>query len=250
MAVSERRVPKYRYIADELQAAIEAGDFGTNGQIPGEKALAVQYGVTTPVVRQATQLLHRRGLVDVRHGIGTFVRDWHPIVRDANARLSADQWGTGKAIWQVDLGDQVPVPEVEIYHVEVVPTYVADALWAPRYLVRDRRFTVEGRPVQLSTSWLDADMVEGSAIERRNTGDGGTYARLAELGYEPAWFREQLRTRWPSEEEAKRLRIGDDEPVLEIVRVARTLSERVVEVNRMILVGEAYVLQYVLPARR
>lgn len=57
-------------------------------------------------------------------------------------------------------------------------------------IVRRRRFVLDGKPVLLSTSYLPAALVAGSAITQPDTGAGGTYARLAELGAAPVRFRE------------------------------------------------------------
>ncbi len=110
--------------------------------------------------------------------------------------------------------------------------------------MRDRGYAVEGRLVQHSTSYLPAEIAVGTAIAEVNTGDGGAYARLAELGFEPIRFRERVRVRMPSADEAQQLKLGPGQPVAEIVREAATETGRVVEVNRMILVGDAYVLQW------
>jgi GntR family transcriptional regulator len=65
--------PLYRQLADELCEAIQAGVFAVGGRIPSEPALAVTYGIGRPTVRQATDCLVRRGLLERRRGAGTFV---------------------------------------------------------------------------------------------------------------------------------------------------------------------------------
>lgn len=57
----------------------------------------------------------------------------------------------------------------------------------------------------LAVSYLPHALVEGSAITRVDTGEGGTYARLAELGHAPTHFREEIRSRLPTAEEAEGL---------------------------------------------
>ncbi|CAM5735932.1 hypothetical protein SHIRM173S_09002 [Streptomyces hirsutus] len=71
--------------------------------------------------------------------------------------------------------------------------------------VRRRRFVLDGKPVLLATSYLPMPLVAGSAITQEDTGPGGTCARLAELGYEPVHFREEIRSRMPSKDEAAQL---------------------------------------------
>lgn len=102
-------------------------------------------------------------------------------------------------------------------------------------IVRSRKFVVEDRPVQIATSYLPADLVRDTAIAQPNTGPGGSYARLAELGAEPVAFAEELRARMPGEEERAALNLAAGTPVLEICRTAFTEDERPVEVNQMLL---------------
>ncbi|NED88210.1 UTRA domain-containing protein, partial [Streptomyces sp. SID11233] len=72
-------------------------------------------------------------------------------------------------------------------------------------------------------------------ITQEDTGPGGTYARLAEIGAKPVRFVEELRSRMPSREETERLRLSEGTPVVEIYRTALTEEGRAVEVNRMLL---------------
>jgi GntR family transcriptional regulator len=244
----ETKRARFREVADQLRKEIVSGELQPGAQLPSVDALSARFSNSSATMNKAIALLEREGLVDIRHGAGAFVRDWKPILRDANRRLSAEQWGSGRPIWEVDLGDRVPVPEVAVKRTADAPQVVLDSLEAREYLVRDRRYSVGGRPVQIAVSYLDADLVAGSSIERRDTGPGGTYQRLAEMGHKPAWFREQVRSRLPDVAEAKRLKIGQDRPVTEVIRQAMTSDGRIVEVNIMLLVGSAYVLQYVFPS--
>ncbi|WP_328969785.1 GntR family transcriptional regulator [Streptomyces sp. NBC_00239] len=110
--------------------------------------------------------------------------------------------------------------------------------------VRSRRFVLDGKPVMVAVSWLPGELVAGSAITEVDTGPGGTYARLAELGAAPVRFREEIRSRMPSADEAGRLVLGVGTPVVVIVRTAFAADGRVVEVNEMTLDSGSYVLEY------
>jgi GntR family transcriptional regulator len=241
--------PLYQRIAESLRQDIAAGTFDETGKLPGEKALAGQWKTSTATSANALKLLEREGTIEIRRGVGAFVRRRKPIIRDANGRLSREQWGAGKAIWQFDLGDHYPVPETVVFRdgdekAPEVPDFVRAVIPADRYVIRDRRYTVEGWPIQVATSFFDAAIAEGTEIANRDSGPGGVYARLAELGHEPVAFLEQVRSRLPLDEEAKRLRITPDKPISEIVRQAKTADGRVVEINVMLLLGDAYLLQY------
>ena len=59
-----------------------------------------------------------------------------------------------------------------------------------------------------------------------DTGPGGTYARLGDLGHAPARFREDLRARMPAPEETERLELAAGTPVVDIIRVAADADGR------------------------
>jgi GntR family transcriptional regulator len=110
--------------------------------------------------------------------------------------------------------------------------------------VRRRRYLLDGKPVLVATSYLPTSLVADSAITQQDTGPGGTYARLAELGFAPAYFREDVTARMPTADESEALRIPPGTPVLDITRTAVTSDGEPVEVNRMTLDAAAYVVRY------
>ncbi len=103
---------------------------------------------------------------------------------------------------------------------------------------------MDGRPVQLAVSHFPADLVEGTAITLPDTGPGGVYARLGDLGYLPAHFTEELRARMPQPQEAELLHLPPGNPIIVVVRTAYTSGGIPVELNEMTLDAASYVLQY------
>ena len=99
-------------------------------------------------------------------------------------------------------------------------------------------------PVQVATSWIPADLANGTPIAERDTGPGGTYSRLADLGHAPAEFTEEVRVRVPADEEITALRIDLDHRVYAITRVASDRVGRVVEVNTIVLPTHQWTLTY------
>ncbi|GAB2887677.1 phosphonate metabolism transcriptional regulator PhnF [Microvirgula curvata] len=65
--------PVWRQIEATLAAEILAGRL--TGRLANETGLAERFGVNRHTVRQATRALAERGLVEVLHGRGTFVRE-------------------------------------------------------------------------------------------------------------------------------------------------------------------------------
>ncbi|MEU9846121.1 GntR family transcriptional regulator [Streptomyces sp. NPDC047985] len=236
-----------RDIADVLRKRIRSGELAPGVRLPGEPALVKSYGVAKETARRALMLLVSEGLAVRRKGSGTYVREFQPIRRVANRRLAQEGWGTGRSIWSSDVGERpMQVTDLRVYEAPA-PVDVARALDLTEgtpVIVRDRLFTVEGEPVQAAVSYLPAELVRQSPIAQEDTGPGGTYARLAELGAKPVRFIEELRSRMPSQEESERLRLADGTPVVEIYRTALTDQGRPVEVNRMLLDAGAYVMEY------
>ncbi|GGR79560.1 MULTISPECIES: GntR family transcriptional regulator [Streptomyces] len=241
------RQPKYQRIAAELRAAVEAGRYGPGDRLPGENDLMAEHGVARMTARQALGVLQAEGIAEARKGAGVFVRDFRPIRRRGIERLARERWGAGRSIWSADIGDrELVVDSVEVTE-EAAPAAVAAVLGLgedTNVCVRRRRFVLDGKPVLLSTSYLPAALVAGTAITRPDTGPGGTYARLAELGRGPVRFREEVRSRMPGAEEAERLALPVGVPVVLVARTAFDAEGLAVEVNEMVLDSSAYVLEY------
>ncbi|MFJ1751158.1 GntR family transcriptional regulator [Streptomyces sp. NPDC088116] len=238
-------LPKYHRIADALKAAIEAGDYSPGDRLPGENVLAKQYGVATLTARQALKVLRNEGLVETRKGAGSRVISFTPIRRHGIQRLARDQWGGGKSIWSAD--EERPVTIDVRVETVAAPAHISRMLGLAQdemACARSRRFVLDERPVMLATSYLPSTLVEGSAITRVDTGEGGTYARLSELGYAPVHFREEIRSRLPTAAEAMGLSMPVERPVFKLCRTAFAADGRVVEVNEMTLDSASYVLDY------
>ena len=68
-------LPLYHQLADIILARIRSGEYGPGTRIPSENRLTADYGIGRPTVRQAVDLLVRRGLLTRKRGSGTFVRE-------------------------------------------------------------------------------------------------------------------------------------------------------------------------------
>lgn len=241
------RRPKYQRIADTLREAIQSGEYGPGDRLPGENELMAAHGVARMTARQALSVLRDEGVAEARKGAGVFVRAFRPLRRRGIQRLSQEQWGSGRSIWSADIEnralevDQVTVSE------ETAPDHIGAVLDLgddDTVCVRRRRFVLDDKAVLLATSYLPMSVVAGSAITQEDTGPGGTYARLAELGHKPVHFREEIRSRMPSKDEAARLSMSAGTPVILICRTAFADEGRPVEVNEMTLDAASYILEY------
>ena len=60
-------------VFEDLRSAIESGVLSLGTRLPSEAALAEQYGVSRPIVREALRSAQTLGLTQTRNGSGTFV---------------------------------------------------------------------------------------------------------------------------------------------------------------------------------
>jgi DNA-binding FadR family transcriptional regulator len=60
-------------VVDGIEARIRQGALKPGDRLPTEAAIVAEYGVSRSVVREAISHLQAAGLVETRHGIGTFV---------------------------------------------------------------------------------------------------------------------------------------------------------------------------------
>ena len=60
-------------VVDDLTAKIRRGVYKPGGRLPTEPELMAEQGVSRSVVREAVSRLQAGGLVETRHGVGTFV---------------------------------------------------------------------------------------------------------------------------------------------------------------------------------
>lgn len=67
-------LPRYRQIAAELRAAIEAGRLPAGSVLPSEADLIARHAVSRATVRQALALLESDELITTRPGKGRYVR--------------------------------------------------------------------------------------------------------------------------------------------------------------------------------
>ena len=246
--------PPYRQIAAMLRESIGSGLLAPGAKLPSEAALIEHFGVARMTVRQALQELRGEGLVNAEHGRGVFVRPLPPVRRLASDRFARRHRDAGKAAFLAEAEKTGYTPGVDRIRIARVPAppAVAERLRLrpdADVLMRDRRYTANGIPVEIATSYLPLDIVAGTPIEDEDPGPGGIYARLEDAGHMLAHFSEDVGARMPTPEERAALEIGEGIPVLTVVRTAYDTDDVAVEVCDTVKVAPAYQLQYDFPAR-
>ena len=180
------------------------------------------------------------------------MRESQPIRRRTSGRLASGVWQAGRSVWSADIAEnrQLLVDQLSIDQ-QPADGHVARVLGLAEgepVCVRSRRYVLDGRPVQLATSYLPAGLVAGTAITEADTGPGGIYARLSEIGHAPTRFTEELRCRMPTQNESASLQLAAGSPVIQIARAAYTAEGAVIELNELVLDASMYILEYSIEA--
>jgi GntR family transcriptional regulator len=243
----------YRQIADQLRAAIDAGQLRPGDKLPSEAELTGHYGVARMTARQAIQELRNEGRVVSEHGRGVFVRLPAPVRRLASDRFARKHRDAGQAAFLAEAekaGVRPRVDQIEVTRGEP-STEIRERLRLADgvdIVVRSRRYLADDRPIEIAVSFIPLPLAEGTAIMEANTGPGGIYARLEDAGHILSRFVEEVTARMPTAEERRRLELADGVPVLVVVRTAYDTADVPVEVCDTVKAAPAYVLEYDVPA--
>jgi GntR family transcriptional regulator len=251
----ERPPSQYRQLADLLRERILRGDYPPGSTFPSEPELAAEHSLSRPTVNRALLVLRGEGLIRVERGRGTTVRSVPAIPRHATTRYAREnrERHGARGAFDTEITRLGFEPRSDLVAVGPTrpPEDVANALRLEadkEALIRKRHMFAGDTPVQLASSYVPWSIAEGTQLEQTDTGPGGTYSRLAELGHEPTRFTEVIALRPPSSEEADFLRLADEQHVLVIFHTAWTAEERPVEVTIHVLPPHQWELHYDWPA--
>jgi GntR family transcriptional regulator len=224
LAEGDARLPLHARLRDVLAARVEAGEWTPAVALPSEKALADHYGVALGTIRRVLGQLVDDGVLERRHGAGTYVR---------RAKLDASLFRFFR------YGDpHLGPPESRILGFEraVPPPAAAEALGtapgAPVLHVHRLRLSAE-RPVLVEDIWLPADRFAALAeVPRDELGDLLYPAYERHCGIVIASASEVLTVASAAAGEALLLRCERAEPLVVVERTARTHDGASVEWRR------------------
>lgn len=72
-----KRKHLYEQVAEHVSERISGGRYPA-GQLPSEQSLAKEFGVSVVTLRKALLVVAEDGLIERRHGSGTYIRNWTP----------------------------------------------------------------------------------------------------------------------------------------------------------------------------
>lgn len=230
--------PYYEQIRDYLLTHIESGAFPPHTQIPSERNLSEQFGVSRMTVKHAIQELVFTERLYTRVGKGTFVADT-PITQQLNTLTSftEDMRSLGKTT-------SSRILRAEMLRANV---YISRALnltpeGSEVVLLRRLRLT-DGQPVALESSYLNAATCP-ALLERHDFTHTSLYHVLrTDYGLRLTSAEQRIRARQASADEAAMLEIEAGFPILHITRTTFLDDDSPVEYVESAYRGDRYVFR-------
>jgi GntR family transcriptional regulator len=207
---SGRRGAIYRRIADDLLQRIGDGEWPPGAKLPTEQQLMDYYGASSTTVRQAVKAMAAAGVIETRHGAGSFVVErkllsifYATYTEDLDRRegiTTQDSWSTDV----LDSGRQ-PHQRLECLNVPATPEVAKILAVEPDEALVMRRLwrSVDGIPASIETSlfprWLVDELPE---LASPHDIAQGTTSYVAEHGHLMTLHQDHLSARPFTREEA------------------------------------------------
>jgi GntR family transcriptional regulator len=228
--------PMYQLIAEDIRRKIESGELDPGALLPSEDDLMDQYHASRNTVRGTLRQLMSLGLVETRHGQGTFVvKKTDPFVTtlDPDSSLGGEEVITREIAEAAAAGRTLMVSEplVEVRRAHGVVTSELQLAEGSEVVSRLQQRYIDGVPYALQTTFCPMSLVKLGAFRLLQVGDipGGVTRYLEEeLGVKQASQRDTITVRSPDRSELDFFRLAADgrEPVIEIGRTGFDESGR------------------------
>jgi DNA-binding GntR family transcriptional regulator len=227
------KAPKYLQIAAQLRRDVRDGKFKPDNRLPAETALAERFRVSPITLRNAIAVLRAEGLIESRHGVGTFVRESHRLQRrsrDRYGRARTDQQLlTSHLRHEIVFAGRAPVPQTI--------AEVMDLEAGAEVVVRRRHLydKVTGRPEEVGASYIPVDIAGDTFLEKPTRVPKALFLCIEDLaGKRYATARDHWIARAPTAEEAAALELPTGAPVMHVIHVARAEDGTLLEVSESV----------------
>jgi GntR family transcriptional regulator len=212
------RTIRYREIADDLRARVEAGEFAAGRLLPSEAELSSSYDASRVTVRRALELLRDDGLVDARQGLGWFVAT-APIRQTLGELATIED--------QLAASGTTPERRVLDFAFVRAPGPVRGVLGADQVLEVRRLNLADGEPFAVITVWCPAELAQH--LSRRDVERSAFYELLdVPLG----GATQTIAAAAADEQEAALLEVPVGSPVLRCERVTENAGGTPVLMSR------------------
>lgn len=209
MLNTQSPIPLYHQLAEILIRRIREKNLLPGDMMPSENEMAKTYGIGRPTVRQAMDILVRKGLVQRKRGSGTFVKERAPHV-DLFSLAGTSQAFKTQGI-QIRTIVQKGIVKESVMDDPVNPFNEKAAFFLSR-LIRD-----EKGPVLIEDIYLHPDLFPG--LERFDMKDRSLAQVVSEQYFlKPISGRQSFKILFPDPKRAEQLEVKNDFPLLEVCR--------------------------------
>ncbi|WP_326650476.1 GntR family transcriptional regulator [Streptomyces sp. NBC_01750] len=225
MAGIERPGPLYQQVAAAIRQGIADGEFPPGTPLPSEAQLIERYEVSRPTVRNAIAALRSEGLIEVRHGKGSFVKGapTPPLTIERTVTRSGKTFTSELTKW-------TQAHEPTVYRTETTATTgpllelaEGGALFGVDRVLIDpatgtralHRVLIPFATAENTPPLADAP---DTALEE-------IYTALTAAGHKLSWT-ETVRARMPQADERSVLELPDATPVIHTIRVTHGTDHR------------------------
>ncbi|WP_141209422.1 GntR family transcriptional regulator [Streptomyces griseorubiginosus] len=221
MSEIQRPGALYQQVAAVMREAILSGEFAPESLLPSEAQLMTRYGVSRPTVRNAIAALRAEGLIDVRHGKGSFVRSDGQPPLTIERRISRTTDGTfvmpNGDLWQETEEPSTYRTRTTTATGRLLQLGVEEELFGCDRLLIDPGTGTRAMHRML----IPFEIAETVPLlsEEPYQPPAAIYRLLTQAGHKLSWA-ETVRARMPLPDERTALQLPDATPVLYVARTA------------------------------
>ena len=232
---------RYGWLAAGMRSRIVQGEWVPGESIPPEAFLAKSYGVALGTLRQALSLLVSEGLLDRRHGRGTFVKTG--LGRASMMRFFRFTQGS----------DHQTAPHSKILRVKrrLADAYESETLdqrQGGSVLEVDRLRSLDGQPCLLENLVLGLPTFNALVNSDKDAWGDLLYPMYQRVcGAVIHHAQDQLSFDLLTKAQAKRLGLEEGHPCVRVQRKAFDMGNRCVELRTTL--GDAFAFQYTAQVR-
>ncbi|MFI8530523.1 GntR family transcriptional regulator [Streptomyces aquilus] len=227
MSEIQRPGALYQQVAAAIREAILSGEFAPETLLPSEAQLMSRYGVSRPTVRNAISALRAEGLIDVRHGKGSFVRASGQPVLTIERRIS--RTAEGKFVMpNGDIWQEAEEPSTYRTHTtkdtgRLLQLGEEEAMFGCDQLLIDPNTGTRA----MHRTLIPFETADGVPLlaEEPCKRPAAIYRLLTQDGHKLYWT-ETVRAHMPLPDERTTLQLPDATPVLHVTRVAHSAEDR------------------------
>lgn len=232
--MSEPSQARYRQIASALEADILAGRLKVGDQIPSERTMAEQMGISRMTARKALQQLANRGMLETRVGQGTFVGE--PLIQQELTALT----GFSEEMERQGRKTSSIVVEAERCAATAEATRSL-ALGPDRQVYKLTRVRLaDGTPVAFERTEIDAGRAP-DLLSKADFANASLYTNLQRhFSITPAFAEQTIEAALADASTAITLDIEPGAPVLRQTRLTRDSDGRAFEFVRSTYRGDAF----------